>query len=202
MKGGENIESQIKSAIADFTDGGAIAKARGIMTIKNIVTELPGELSTCESIKGDVAALEAWASVFSSKAKISAAIAKNMALHHKKIEADIANVKTDYDNQAFFKLGEDAAQLLGDAIGPAEKPSKNLEETEVGMPIQAPVLFAYGFLGEFIKVNNLVEFTACAAGFENDFDDVETAIKDLQGGDKEGAIEALTKWVATLSPDF
>jgi len=95
VKNGEGMATQIESAIADFKKGGAIAYSRGIVTLKNVVSEIPDELSTCKSISTDFTALKEWSSVFSSKASITKAITKNMALHHKKITADIGDIKAD-----------------------------------------------------------------------------------------------------------
>lgn len=178
------------------------------MTLKNVVSEIPDEISTCKAIKCDLEALKDWSSVFSSKAKVEAAIAKNMALHHKKITADITAVEGDYQDANYFKLGEDAAQLLADAIGPVEKPAHDdvlaeLFEAEYGMPIQAPPMFAAGFLMEFIKVNNLSEVTTCIDSVENDgMQYVMPAIQDLMNKDINGAIEELTKMAAALQPDI
>lgn len=92
---GRGMEVQIESAIADFKKGTAISIPRGILTLKNVVSEIPDELETCKSIKADFAAIKDWSHVFSSKASITAAIAKNMALHHKRITADISAIEAD-----------------------------------------------------------------------------------------------------------
>jgi hypothetical protein len=150
VKNGEGMVTQIESGIADFKKGTAISIPRGILTLKNVVSEIPDEIETCKSISADFAALKDWSGKFSSKASISAAIAKNMALHHKKITADISSIKSDESSQEFFKMGEDIAQLMADALGPVEKAAVQMEHGEYGMPIQAPPLFAAGFLMEFV----------------------------------------------------
>jgi hypothetical protein len=195
------MEVQIESGIADLKKGTAISIPRGILTLKNVVSEIPDEISTCKSIKADFAALEDWAHVFSSKASITATIAKNMALHHKRITADISAIESDEQAGNYFKVGEDIAQLMADGLGPVEKAALTVEEGEYGMPIQAPPLFAAGFLMEFISVNNLSEVTTCIDGFENDSAPLKLAIQDLLKKDVEGAIEAITSWVPTISPD-
>jgi hypothetical protein len=43
--------------------------------------------------------------------------------------------------------------------------------------------------------------TTCINGFENDFGPVMVAIKDLMNKDIEGAIESITSWIPTISPD-
>lgn len=54
------MEVQIKSAIEDFNKGTAVAKARAIMTLKNLVTEIPTEISACKAISCDIEALKDW----------------------------------------------------------------------------------------------------------------------------------------------
>ena len=65
-------------------------------------------------------------------------------------------------------------------------------------PAKAVPVFIHSFVSEFVKVNNLTKVADCADSFHNDFGDVETAINDLKTGDIQGAIAALTAWVATV----
>jgi len=48
--GGAKMVNQLESAISDFKHGGAIHISRGIVTLKNLVAEIPTELSNCEGI--------------------------------------------------------------------------------------------------------------------------------------------------------
>lgn len=63
-QGGEQIEVQIKTAIADFEKGGPVAIARGIAALKNVLTEIPTEFKTCKAIGQDIKAIEEWAKIF------------------------------------------------------------------------------------------------------------------------------------------
>jgi len=103
--------------------------------LKNVVAAIPAELKTCKGMKVDVKAIEDWAQLFTNRAKLVAKITKNMALHHKAITADIATFKTDIKAKAYFKSGEDLADLLAVAVGTVESEKKMVEvadEIKVG----------------------------------------------------------------------
>ena len=46
---------------------------------------------------GDIAAIEAWAQIFTDPAKLSATLAKHYAFHKKEIQTDITTLETDWD---------------------------------------------------------------------------------------------------------
>jgi len=121
--GTKPLEAEIEVAIKDFQKGGDVNKARAILALKKVVSELPAELETCKGISKDLAAIKEWAQVFSSKSKLVAKITKNLAIHHKAIEADIASVKSDYAAKDYHSTGKDVADLLAVAIGPIEQPA-------------------------------------------------------------------------------
>ena len=75
-------------------------------------------LADCKNTKEDIAAITAWAAVFSSKARLIADVSKNLLLHRKKIKNDIATVKTEWAAKDFFQSGVTAADLAYYAIGP------------------------------------------------------------------------------------
>ena len=50
----------------------------------------------------DIAAIEDWAQIFNDPVLLSATIAKNYALHKKRIDADIAAVESDYDSENYY----------------------------------------------------------------------------------------------------
>jgi phage regulator Rha-like protein len=130
------------------------------------------------------------------RSKLEKKIAEALALHHKKVEADIATIKSDFDSGDYKGSGATAADLLELVLGPVEQPSM-----EGLPPVSALPEFVEGFATEFYKVNNLTD-PKCIAMFEGDFADVTTAIADLKSGDIKGAVASLTAWVATVQPDL
>jgi len=77
---------------------------------------------------------------------LEAKIAKNVALHRKKIESEIEDLKNDVHGHEFFQAGEDVAKLLETALGSVEAPAPEM----VGLPVKAAPLFVGGFLKEFV----------------------------------------------------
>lgn len=117
---GSTIETEVVKGITLLKKGGKINITRGILQLKNAATAIPAELKTCKGMTADLRAIEVWASIFTSRTKLEATIAKNMALHHKAITADISTLETDFTGGKPFKAGEDAADLLAVAIGTVE----------------------------------------------------------------------------------
>ncbi len=79
---------------------------------------LPQTLTTCKGMSDEIAAIEDWATIFTDPTKLAATIAKNYALHKKRIDADKAAVEADLAAGDYFQCGVDTAQLATDAIGP------------------------------------------------------------------------------------
>ena len=103
--GGEAIVTHIEAAIKDFEKGGKINVTRGIVQLKDVIAQLPAEVSGCKAIGGDIAAIKSWASVFSSKTKLVAKVTKNLAFHRKAIMADVTALKTSFAAKNYFKMG-------------------------------------------------------------------------------------------------
>lgn len=106
--------------MADFEKNSSMAKARAIITLKNIITEIPAEIKTCEGIAGDIKAIEDWASIFTDRTKLVAKVTRNLAFHHKEITGEIGQLKTDFEAGSYFQAGKDAADLVAIAIGTVE----------------------------------------------------------------------------------
>jgi len=66
----------------------------------------------------DLAAIEAWASIFTDPVKLTETLTKNYLLHKNAINADVTAITTDWDSADYFQCGNDIAQLCIDAIGP------------------------------------------------------------------------------------
>ena len=103
----------------------------------------------------DIAAIEAWAQIFTNPAKLSATLAKHWAFHKKEIEADAKTLETDWDAQSYFQAGDDLAALMTLAIGPIE----TNEVANFGVMDTADFVagFVYGMTGD----NQLTEIEAC-----------------------------------------
>lgn len=78
--GGEGDLSFIKEAIKDFENGDS---AGAIDEIKQFAAAMPALLQTCEDMKTDIDAIEAWAAIFKNKTALIAKVAKAMVLHKK-----------------------------------------------------------------------------------------------------------------------
>jgi len=131
------------------------------------------------------------------RSKLEKKVAEALALHHKKVEADIAAVKNDFDSGDFKDAGTVAADLLELVLGPVEKKSVQ------GLPpVTALPEFVEGFTTEFVKVNNLTELSDCVGTVHVDVDDVKKIISDLTSGDIKDAITEITALAASIKPDL
>ena len=100
----------------------------------------------------DIKAISEWASIFTEPSKLSKTIAKNVALHKKHIDSDIAQIKEYEDAEEMWKAGLVSADLATVAIGPIPPHYPDEEETPLGLPANAiPDWIAgliYGFTGD------------------------------------------------------
>jgi len=66
----------------------------------------------------DIAEIEAWASIFTDPARLTADVTKRWLLHKKGIKADAALTEADWTSGNYFQSGVDAAALMTLAVGP------------------------------------------------------------------------------------
>ena len=103
--GGKDVATHIEAAIKDFEKGSTLSITRGIVQLKDVIAELPKEVSSCKAIGGDISAIKSWASLFTNKTKLVAKITKNLTFHRKEIMSDIATLKSDFTAKNYFKSG-------------------------------------------------------------------------------------------------
>jgi len=102
--GGVQIEQQIAAAIKEFEKGGKIHMTRAILSLKDLIKELPQEVSDCKAVGGDMVAISGWSKAISGLL-LPAKIGKNIVVHHKAIFADFKVLKTDLAAKDYFKTG-------------------------------------------------------------------------------------------------
>lgn len=139
ITGGEELVSQLESAISEFKKGGSMHIAKGIMDLKNLVSEIPAEIATCKGTSQLVNAIE---DLSDNKSELVAKIMKNLALHRKEIMSDIADFKNDISAKNYFKAGKDIKNILEIAIGKTTA----LSTAEEPIPLSSVPQFAAGFL--------------------------------------------------------
>jgi len=118
--GGETMEQEILASIKDFETGGWDNITQGVLEVLLVALQLPQELHTCESMQDDLHAIADWASIFSNKTKLIATLTKHYTLHKKAVDADIATLEGDWDNQKYFLAGQDVATLMDVLVGPIQ----------------------------------------------------------------------------------
>lgn len=60
----------------------------------------------------DISTIEAWAKNFADVKSLAPTLTKHFLLHKKAIEADIATLKTDANDQEWFATGEEIADIV------------------------------------------------------------------------------------------
>ena len=125
---------------------------------------------------GDIAAIEAWAQIFTDPAKLSATLAKHYAFHKKEILTDITTLETDWDAKNFFQAGDDLAALMTVAIGPIQTAGA------ANISVMGAADFIAGFVYGMTGDNHLTEIEACYAGGELMAQEIETGVADIKKG--------------------
>ena len=127
-------------------------------------------------MQDDIAAIADWASIFTDPARLSATIAKHLALHHNAIMADVALDKTQFAAGEYWKAGVTTADLATLAIGPINPVYPTFEPVnQVGIPVMAVPDFIAGMIYGFTGDNDLEEIEACYHGGQ----DIVTYASDL-----------------------
>ena len=102
FQGGELMEEEIKTGIADIKHGGTDYDIQAALQFALAATQIPVALNTCKNMDDDIKAIEDWASVFTNPTELAAKLAKHYAIHQKQIKADIATLETDWDSAKYF----------------------------------------------------------------------------------------------------
>lgn len=132
-------------------------------------------MTTCQGMDEDVAAIEAWAQIFTQPAALSKTVAKNWLFHSKKIKADFAAEEADWSAGSYFQAGVDTADALTLAVGPIQSAND-----AANMPLDAPFLFLGGLLEGMVGDNNLTEIQTCVTDAEGVVSQVEGIVADLE----------------------
>ena len=114
----QTLETEIETAIADIEKKDFKDILAGIQEIGQIVQELPGDLSDCKNIQGDVDKIEAWAKIFTEPSKLLPVLSKNVLANWKTITADVSKTDTDWKAADYKNAGEDVADILVESVGP------------------------------------------------------------------------------------
>ena len=112
------MASEIERAVGLIKAGGWDNDTQAALEFGLFALQIPQALSTCEGMDDDLAAIEAWAQIFTNPAELTETVSKHYLLHRKAINSDIGDVETDYDAGSWFQAGLDTADLLTLAVGP------------------------------------------------------------------------------------
>lgn len=74
----------------------------------------------CTQMQDDLAAIAAWAQIFTNPSELISTVTKHYLLHRHAVSTDIAAMKLDWANESYFATGRDTADLLTVLIGPIE----------------------------------------------------------------------------------
>ena len=154
-------------------------------------------MTTCQGMDEDIAAIEAWAQIFTQPEKLAKTVGKRWLFHGKEIKADIAKEEADWSAGNYFDAGKDTADALTAAVGPVYPtgPSAN-------MSLDKYFSFMGGFLEGVVEDNHLTEITGCATGVPEVVTEVENLINDLENGKRIKAANVARKLVKDLPATF
>jgi hypothetical protein len=198
--GGDLMYNEISMALADIKEDGWDPTVQAILEFGIVALQIPQVLKTCKGMGDDLNAIEEWASIFTDPAKLSATVAKHLALHRKQIKADIAADKAHWAAQEFWMAGVTTADLATTAIGPITPHYPTMEMYKAGLGFDAMTIpdFIAGLIFGFTGDNQLTEIESCYNGGETIVTDAEALAHDLTHGDFIKAIDDNAKFAQSL----
>jgi len=119
-QGGEVMATEIEQGIADIKHGGTDYDIQAALEFALAATQIPVALNTCKNMDEDLAAIEAWASIFKDPVKLAKHLSLHYALHKDAIMTDVHALESDWDAGNYFDAGKDLADAATLAIGPIE----------------------------------------------------------------------------------
>jgi len=146
--------------------------------VKATALAVPAALAACEGMDEDIAAIESWAKIFTSKSDLIATVTKHLIRHKKEITGDVQTVKTDWNAKEYYHAGKAAADLITVAIGPIVVPSET--EDNLTMDLDALPELAAGFMYGMVGENHLTEFQTCYASATPLWGYLDAALNDLE----------------------
>lgn len=185
-QGGEQIVTDSKAAIADFESGNWF---QGIKDAGTAWNEVGSAMTTCEGMDDDVAAIEAWAQIFTHPTELAKTVGKHWLFHGSQIKADIATEEADWSAGSYFDAGKDIADALTLAVGPIQSAEFD------NFFLQPELEFVGGLLAGLVGDNHLTEISTCVTDGEGVVSDVEALVADLKAGSHIKAVMAAKKLV-------
>ena len=192
-QGGDQIVTDVKTAVADFNSGNMFA---GLKEMGVAWNEVGSAMTTCQGMDDDIQAIEQWATIFTHPTELAKTVGKNWLLHGRKIKKDIASEESDWSAGNYFQAGADIADALTLATGGIKT---QMSYEEANLNIEAPFLFLGGFLDGMAVDNNLAELQTCGTDAEVFVTDVEALIADLNAGDMIKAARQAKKTLNEVS---
>jgi len=89
FKGGEFMAKEIEYGISDIKAGGWDEDVQAALEFALVALQVPSALSTCESMKPEIKAIEDWISIVKDPKALIATASKHYLLHKKAVTADL-----------------------------------------------------------------------------------------------------------------
>jgi hypothetical protein len=195
-QGGDMLYHEIEFALGEISQDGWDPTVQAILEFGIVILQIPQALHNCKNMGDDLAAINEWGSIFTNPAKLSATIAKHMALHRKQITSDIAADKAHWAAEEYWMAGLTTADLATVAIGPIEPHYPEL--SFVGMSAMAIPDFIAGMIFGFTGDNQLPEIESCYHGGQDIITFSTALVHDLANGDFIKAIDDNAKFATAL----
>merc|ERR1712051_914169 len=166
----------IETGIADIKKGGWDYDVQAALEFGLVALQIPQALKTCKGMGDDLAAIEAWASIFTDPKKLISTVSKHYLFHKAEIKSDISAVTSDWSNSLYFKSGVDLADLLTIAVGPITSPT----ETANMPPVIAVPDFTAGLIFGFTGNDHRAELEGCMTDVEPLVNDAMDALDQIR----------------------
>jgi len=197
-QGGDMMYHEIEFALSELHKDGWDPLVQAILEFGIVALQIPQALHACQNMGDDLAAIKEWASIFTEPEKLSATIAKHLALHRKQIKADIAADKAHWAAAEYWMSGLTTADLATVAIGPITPHYPEMYHAGYGFDAMTIPDFIAGLIYGFTGDNQLEEIETCYHGGEDIVTDAQALINDLTHGDFIKAIDDNAKFAQAL----
>uniref|UniRef100_A0A7S3IPZ2 Uncharacterized protein n=1 Tax=Strombidium inclinatum TaxID=197538 RepID=A0A7S3IPZ2_9SPIT len=117
LQGGQQLEDEIETAVADFKKKDITDIIAGIEVIGQIVQEFPTDLENCKNMQGDIDRIEAWAQIFKDPKQLVKTMTVNFMKNKTPIIGNATAVASDWAAENYYQSGDDIANVLVLAIG-------------------------------------------------------------------------------------
>merc|ERR1711937_232771 len=128
----DTVEDQLQEIVNDFKSLNPVKMIDGAKDLVHLLTDLPGDLKTCEAIQGDVTKITSWGeNVVTHPTQVISNVMSNIG----DIMTEVPKVMSDSSAGNYTLAGDDTAHVVVDVFGKVD--TKFKEEPDLALLLGA-----------------------------------------------------------------